>query len=167
MINKSNGFTLVELIVVFSVMATLSAVGIVGLSNYNRQTALQRSIVDLVDTLNAARSRALSQVKPSECGVNPLEYYKVDLVNKKTYQLEAICGGSTHLIYEKKIYGPIEFSSSDEGHFIEYPVLKGSISEFRSSPLTQFSPTRIVLTDSSGTPLETIDINSFGIITFP
>jgi len=58
-----NGFTLIELIVVFTVIAILSTIGTVSLVSYSRAQALGQTTNDLVQALNTAKSLAASQLK--------------------------------------------------------------------------------------------------------
>lgn len=57
------GFTLIELIVVFTVMAILSTIGVVSFVSYSRTQALNQTASDLVQTLNTAKSLSASQLK--------------------------------------------------------------------------------------------------------
>jgi prepilin-type N-terminal cleavage/methylation domain-containing protein len=58
-----NGFTLIELIVVFTVIAILSTIGTVSFVSYSRQQSLSQATNDLVQTLNTAKSLSASQLK--------------------------------------------------------------------------------------------------------
>ena len=61
-LKKSEGFTLLELIVVFSIIAILSTIGVASYTSYARQQLLQGAVNDLSAVLNTAKSKASSQV---------------------------------------------------------------------------------------------------------
>ncbi len=68
-IRKSAGFTFIELIVVFSVIAILSSVGIASFVSYSRTQQLNSSSSELVTLINLAKSRSASQIKPNNIGI--------------------------------------------------------------------------------------------------
>src|SRR3989344_5954196 len=84
------GFTLIELIVVFSIFSILSALGLASFVTYSRAQAVTTERNNLIQTLNVAKSRAQSQVKPSTC--TTLVGYSVvlDTANER-YTLNALC----------------------------------------------------------------------------
>lgn len=95
---RQKGFTIIELIVVFSILVILSTLGIVAFVNYSRIQALNAAASDVVTMLQTAKSRAQSQVKPDSgvCASSPLDSYKVTISPaNQMYKLETICGGNT------------------------------------------------------------------------
>jgi len=89
------GFTLLELIIVFTVIALLSTVGVASFVDYSRVQIIQTAASNLESTLNMAKSRALSQTKPSGCN-GILQGYEVVLdtvSNPNSYAIWAICPG--------------------------------------------------------------------------
>ena len=73
----SSGFTFIEILVTVAVAAALSAIGIAGFVSYSRSQALTAATSDVVTMLHLAKSKAQSQVKPSNCNI--LVGYKVGL----------------------------------------------------------------------------------------
>lgn len=65
--SNTQGFTLIELIVVFSVMAVLSTVGIASFVSYTNSQKLRNAVLDIKTSLQNARSQALSQTQNSAC----------------------------------------------------------------------------------------------------
>ena len=92
----SRGFTLLELVVVFSVLAAVSTVGIASFVSYSKSQTLQGTYLNLIQALNLARADALSQVKPAFCEGHTLQGYEVDLntfSNPNSYTFSAKCDG--------------------------------------------------------------------------
>lgn len=61
------GFTLIELIVVFSITTILSTLGVASFVAFSRQEAVTTGTSELKTMLNRAKSLTLSQVKPGQC----------------------------------------------------------------------------------------------------
>lgn len=57
-----SGFTLVELLIVFTILGTLGVVSIASFSSYNTSQQLNSAALDLKNTLEYAKSQAVSQV---------------------------------------------------------------------------------------------------------
>ncbi len=94
---QKKGFTLIELIVVFSVIAILSTIGVASFVSYSRAQTLQQATNDFVNVLNTAKARSVSQIKPSQCNsASTLDGYVV-IVNiaGNSYTLNVICSGTT------------------------------------------------------------------------
>ena len=62
-----SGFTLIELIVVFSITTILSMVGIASFVTFSRQEAVTTGTSELKTMLTRAKSLTFSQVKPNQC----------------------------------------------------------------------------------------------------
>jgi type II secretory pathway pseudopilin PulG len=60
--NSILGFTVIELIIVFAIMAVLSTVGFAAFVNYNHQQTLNNTVAEIKMLLQEARSRTGSQV---------------------------------------------------------------------------------------------------------
>ncbi len=135
---KNYGFTLIELVVAFSVIALLSTVGIASFVNYSRSQALTVSAKDLVNVLNLAKSRSLSQVLASpQCSGQSLIGYEVRLCGFSTatcllggnYELDVVCSGNfVSSIETKKLPVNISFDTvkTTTTSFI-FPVLTGGV----------------------------------------
>ena len=82
------GFTLIELIVVFSIITLLSAIGIASFVTYSRSQNVDTSMKDFKSMLFTARSRALSQLRDSACFSNGFTGQGYEL---EGYQVVACC----------------------------------------------------------------------------
>jgi len=66
--HQISGFTLVELIIVFSIITLLSLIGIASLVTFAREQTLAQTYGDVRTALVVARSQTVSQVnKPTQC----------------------------------------------------------------------------------------------------
>lgn len=147
------GFTLLELMIVFSVIAILSTIGIASFVNYSRSQSLQTAASDLALTLDSAKSRASSQVKISACS-GALNGYQVDIntVSKKDYTLSVYCP-EVHVIQTTTLpdNGNITFDTGQTtANPIFFPVLTGAVRGAGAIVLTGYGQSRWVCIDPRG-----------------
>jgi len=166
--NCRNGFTLIEMVVAFSILAVLSTIGIAAFVNYSRSQAMQQATNDLRTALNTAKSLTATQT------TNLTEKNGVTLVcpNDKSFQGYGIninsssnnynfyikCSGNEikSTVY-KKLPDKITFDSTSIDD-IFFSVLTGGI----------VGSGDIVLNGSRlNLPLTTINIDSVGNIAVP
>ncbi len=152
-LSSGAGFTLVELIVVLSVAAVISLVGIAAFVSYNQTQSLNTAAADIANMFNLAKSRAASGVKPTSCSSSQsLNGYQI-LINiaNKTYELNAICPPVTVLILRNTLPNPIVFFSADPTTYL-FPVLAGGLiaNGARTIVLTGFGKTKSITVDSLG-----------------
>lgn len=127
---SEKGFTLIEIIVVFSVIGILSGVGITSYVSYSRSSQLTQEASNLVEALTLAKSRALSQVKPKECvGSQALSGYKFKISAAEEYEVWGVCkAGSAEFEYptmKDELSMPVVFSESTSVEDVFFPILKG------------------------------------------
>lgn len=143
------GFTLIELIVVISVTAVLSIVGIAAFVTYSQTQALSASAQDVATMLQVAKSRAQSQVKPDS--VPCLDGYRVDVYPQGTYTLNAICGVNTYPIANqaKKLPTNISFYISSISS-VQFAVLSGVVSGIRDIKINGYGKSKTINIDAIG-----------------
>ncbi len=155
-LTNKDGFTLIELVVAFSIMAVLSTIGIASFVNYSRAQTLQQATNGLITTLNTAKAKSLVQVKPDAC-IGTLGGYSVILTKaNNSYKLQAICsGGSVDIPPPTPLPPGVSFSSSMlSTTTITFSVLTGAVVSGN-----------IILDGSQlGLPSKTITIDSGGNI---
>ncbi|MCL6096138.1 MAG: prepilin-type N-terminal cleavage/methylation domain-containing protein [Patescibacteria group bacterium] len=150
----SKGFTLLELIIVFSVISILSTVGIASFVDYSRAQSLQSAASSLESTLNLAKSRANSQVKPSLCSTETLSGYQVDVLSDTTYSLSVVCLG-VHAIQTTALpdNGKIKFNlgaGQTTATSIFFPIIKGGVRGAGNIVLTGYNQSKCVNVSSGG-----------------
>lgn len=149
------GFTLIEILVVFSVMAVLSIIGVASFVAYNQTRELHTSALDLVSILNVAKSRSQTQVKPVACGVQKLLGYQVTLCgvggsaclgpdagNARAYELQVLCQDLTLPPIQSRMLSPgLSFDTATQPTFI-FPIFTSQVN-LSGGPLTSSTTIQI------------------------
>ncbi len=132
------GFTLIELIVVFSIISILSTFSIASFVNYSRAQTLDGAKNDVISMLNVAKSRSQSQIIPTGCSGTLLSYsvtvYK-DNSGAPTYPigsyvLTATCSGNATPIQLllKKLTSGLNFDATlTTISTVSFSVLTGAV----------------------------------------
>lgn len=155
---SKKGFTLIELIVVFSVIAIISTIGVAAFVGYSRTQALNQASIDLSTYLSTAKSRASSQIKPSaQCNdTTILDGYSVSVnIIANTYSLNVVCSGATFALTTVKLPNGITFNSGSAtppttttGVF--FAILNSSVTGTGNIVLTGYGQTKTITIDSLG-----------------
>lgn len=91
--NSDTGFTLVELLVVASLVGILFSVGIAKYSEFNRRQAIEQSGLDIKNNLRLAQNKAFTGEKDSACtDARLLDGWYMGFTSS-TYQIYGCCGG--------------------------------------------------------------------------
>lgn len=95
---QKNGYTLIEILVVLTIIGLLFSLGYVNFRDFSRRQALIGATSSVQGDLRLAQSNAISGQKPSDCGVsNTLESYSFNITSTalpSEYKIEANCGGA-------------------------------------------------------------------------
>jgi len=139
---QESGFTIIELIVVFSIIAILSVIGVAAFVNYSRIQILEAAASDLSSTLLVAKSRAISQVKPSsqipQCDNSAiLNGYRVILcptsssdvlcTANNSYVLAVRCSNVDYRIKSSVLPKNVVFSPSPTSLSFYFPVISSGV----------------------------------------
>jgi prepilin-type N-terminal cleavage/methylation domain-containing protein len=145
------GFTLIELVIVFAIIAIVSTISSFSFSSYNQSRSVQTTVSEVEAMLQKAKSRSVSQVKPTACGTDVLRSYQVSFVLPRTYQLSVLCGNATHMLEQQQLPVNITFTSDSVSGF-----------QFAIATATVASPGNVIITGYSQT--KTIHVDETGII---
>jgi prepilin-type N-terminal cleavage/methylation domain-containing protein len=159
-LRNKNGFTLIELIVVFSVIAVLSTIGIASFVSYSRAQTLQQATNDFISVLNTAKARTAAQVKPSpECASSStLQGYSVTVTltgSSNTYALNVICSGVTTSIKTVSLPTGVTFNSAiatppTTTTNVRFSVLSGGVTGSGNIVIYSYGSTKTVTVNSVG-----------------
>jgi prepilin-type N-terminal cleavage/methylation domain-containing protein len=156
-INSSEkGFSLLELIIVLSVLTMLSTIGIASFSSGSKTASVETAANDLMATFQLARSRAISQVKPSDIQVcnGVLRGYEVKInVVSRSYDLNVACGDETtptkkNIIPTKILPNNISFIATQNSFF--FPILTGNVVGSGVVSVTGYGRTKSISVDTVG-----------------
>lgn len=89
---SQRGFTLIELIIVFSIMTILSSLGFAAFVTYSHSAQVDTNMKDFKTMLYTARSRALSQIRDNACFSSGFTGQGYEL---RGYQVVACCSFSS------------------------------------------------------------------------
>ncbi len=145
--NREKGFTLIELMVALSITAVLGIFGIAGFTKYNQIQVLQSSADNLVNTLNLARSRAISQIKPSDC-IGQLGGYSVVISSNTTYELNIVCSGEDFVIQRTILPDKITFTKDSARIF--FPVLSREVIGAGTIELSGYGQKKNIIISENG-----------------
>lgn len=148
--SPQKGFTLVELVLVFALMAILTITSVASFNAFNKSQTTQSTVHDIVSLLNTAKSRSLSQVKPSQCTTRTLQGYQVTIVvSSSTYQLEVVCGGNTYLIERKTLPSDVTFVSGSTTQ-VRFAVSSGTLATPATITINGNNNNEVITIDTTG-----------------
>ena len=105
------GFSLIEILVAFSLISVLSTVGFVSFVSYSRRQVVVQAAANVKQAVDLARYNTVSFVKPSVCGgADKLSSYKLNFCfnascqdSNASYEMVVICG-SREEVLESKVF---------------------------------------------------------------
>lgn len=166
---RSGGFTLIEIIIVISIMAIIGGGGIAAFVSYGKSQTMSATASELINKLNLAKSRAFSQVKPSSCGSSTLEGYEFGLCDNiifpsnhcqttdpavPNYEVVVKCGGFYYAVGTTgKLPAGYAFASESQPT-IFFPVISGGVTTEGS----------ITITDNNNNLSKTITVEKNGSV---
>lgn len=146
---KGKGFTLIELIVVFSLIGILTSLGIASYAGYNSSQIVQSNASNLVTQLNSAKSLSISQVIPTSCGTNYVTGYQVDVTpNGKQYTVSAMCG-SKQVVSTYNLPTPLTFGSGSTST-VFFAISTGIVASTATITVTGYGKTKTVTVTPTG-----------------
>ncbi len=90
------GYSLLEILIVFAIIAILFSVGYINFQDYSRQQTLLAAIRTVISDLHTAQEYAISGYKTSAC-TTLLNSYKFRVTSSTTYEIDANCTPNTDI----------------------------------------------------------------------
>ena len=151
------GFSLVELLVVASIMAILFSLSMAYYNQFNRSQILNQAVLELKNNLRLAQSMASTGEKPSSDLVpcDSLEGYRVTFVAgvvggaPDSYQIQAQCSNGLKGAI-KTFYFPAVVRFETVPSLIVFRVLAGGIQEERVITLSAFETSKTITVTRTG-----------------
>lgn len=85
------GFTIIELLIVISIVGILAALGLASYVDFNRSQIVSQAAAKIVQDLRLAQSLAANNVKPEDCST--LESYSF-ILSGNSYEITSDCSTS-------------------------------------------------------------------------
>jgi prepilin-type N-terminal cleavage/methylation domain-containing protein len=156
----SRGFTLIEILLVFSIVSILSVATVFAYSSFNTKQQLNNSSQDVLILIHTAKAKAQAQISPSlctslmsyqvmRCGAGPV--CKTPGADATTYELQAVCSSGSYAVDTKTLAPNVTFDSSS-ATTVSFNVLTGGA-----------NAGAFIIKNGSNT--RTITISSYGQIT--
>lgn len=161
-----SGFTIIELLVVFSVIAIISTIGVASFVTYSRAQALQQAANDVASTLNLAKNSASSQLKTFnvngqtiQCPTGSvLEGYGVSInISSNNYHLYLACSGNNNFAAPiNNLPNKVNFASASDPKDptkttnVFFRVLTGGVTGTGNIALVSYGNYKTVVVSSSG-----------------
>ena len=150
---NQKGFTIIELIVVFSIIAVLSVIGVAVFVNYGRIQILESASSDLSSALLVAKSRAISQVntvcKDKEQILNG--YQVVLFTSENRYELQVVCSTNfTYRISSTTLPKNVTFSPFPTSASFFFQVISSGVAGSGTISLSAYGNVKIITVDPIG-----------------
>ncbi len=144
------GFTLIELMVVFAIMGTLTVVGVNSFFSYSNSQSFQSAVSDVSHTLSTIRSRAITRVKPAACGSNTLLYYQLSVIAPgSTYSIKAVCGTTVTTLETRTLPTGVTFTDASPVA-INFWAASGITSQAQTVTISGFGKNNTISVDANG-----------------
>lgn len=155
------GFTLVEIILVLTIISIFSTIVISAINTYNKYATIKSYADTIVSDLTRAKTLALTQSKPSGCSGNTLTGYQF-VISGSTYSIQAVCSSSVTVSTVSIPSSQLQFDANVGKTItgpIFFPVLTNQV-----DLTTTGSNGQITLCDTSNTISEVIQVDAVGNI---
>ncbi len=126
--SNSKGFSLIELLVVFTIVTIISGIGFASFVSYSQRQIVVQAASNMKQAIDLAKFNAQSSVKPAGCDdSDDLTFYQFG-VNVETYDTTASCGGNNPVMQTGTLPGNVTFDGAEtDCDDITFYVLTGVV----------------------------------------
>lgn len=121
------GFSLLEILVVFSLIALITGVGFVAFNTYSQKSVITSAADDVKLGIEKAKYNALSRVKPPGC-TGELLAYQINFINSTQYRLTAVCTTQSMVYSTGTLPKGVTFRDQNSCDGIMFDTVTNSIS---------------------------------------
>lgn len=166
---NEKGFTIIELLLVFSLMTLISGVGFAALVTYSRSQEVDQDVARFKTTVEKARSMALSSVKPTidingdPVSCTTLKSYRVETCRtcaSYNYRIIVNCSPNESILEQYKLSNNVSFVSGSIGgcRKLVFTPINSGVQCQNASGVPRTMPQTLQLTGNGKTVDITIDI---------
>lgn len=129
MIKNSSGFTIIELLVVVTVMLLFSGMSLASYNSFTNEKEIEQETQKLIDVLELTRQKALAAEKTESCYV--FDGYRIKFDSNNQYNLELCCNGQccdgTNGCYPSAKYeSKLNITTSPDNYVLFRPLNRGA-----------------------------------------
>lgn len=142
-----SGFTVVELLIILSLIALLFTLGVAQYNRFNRSQNLTKAKDELISNLRLAQGKAMAGEKPEVC-METLSGHKLKFIDNSHYKIVAVCVEEVDIKTDITLpTGVTKQAGSDE---IFFRVLSQGIESDISLILSGFGETKTITINTAG-----------------
>lgn len=141
-----SGFTVVELLIILSLIALLFTLGVAQYNRFNRSQSLNRAKDELISNLRLAQGKAMAGEKPDAC-TEALSGHKLKFTDNQNYKIVAVCGEEIEV---KAIALPDGVEKKSGTAEIFFRVLNQGIESDVSLTLADFDEEKTITVNTAG-----------------
>lgn len=145
------GYTFIELLIVFSIVAIIGGTSIAAFINFGNSQAVDGAASELASVITSARQQTLSQIKPSQCtDTQALQGYRVAINNSiNTYSVQALCEGQTVQLTNNSLPSQMSFSP-DTPQTVDFKLPNASVAQPAIITVSGYGKTKTINIDRTG-----------------
>ena len=154
----SLGYTLIEILIVLTVMTTLFGLGYASFRNFSRRQAFSAVATQIKSDLRLAQAQSLSGKKLTGCGTNILKSISFSLNGSSAYDIKQKCADSTEVLIKTVSIDSIYTLALTSPSVIEFLILG------RGTNISPTTPAVITISDARNNLSREVTVNSSGEI---
>ncbi|HSW96776.1 MAG TPA: prepilin-type N-terminal cleavage/methylation domain-containing protein [Candidatus Saccharimonadales bacterium] len=157
---NQKGFTVVELLIVISIMAVLSVVSIASFSTFNNSQQLNTAALNVKNMMQYAKSQALSQINTCTAGQTLVGYKLLACcqggscpvcLSNNSYEVDVVCSGGSTFVKGENFPNGVTFDTSNSTSYsFLFNTLSGTVTGTGNLILKQSNVTKKISVSSTG-----------------